>query len=305
MSASKAGAGSFLDDPALFVERVIKDFVRDSQPSVLEEGRGGPFFDEPLVGFADGDDPLFQEYKKVIGPLHLAPREALDLYLESKGAAGNSARISVISFIMPIAKGTRLKQREETRVGCLEWNRTRWKGQEFVLALSRHVVSELESVGCRAVAPEAESFHKVDLKAYTSNWSHRHMAYAAGLGTFGLTDGFLSPVGMAMRCGSIVTDAVIKPTPRKWSDPHGACLFYQNEECGRCISRCPAGAITAKGHDKQKCSDYLGYGREIVKQLGREGYIGHYAGCGLCQTKVPCEAGIPSDASLADSPPQF
>ena len=156
----------------------------------------------------------------------------------------------------------------------------------------------LEEVGYLAAAPELEKFHKVDLKSFTSNWSHRHMAFAAGLGTFGLTDGFLNPKGMAMRCGSVVTDAVIQATPRRWNDPYGACLFYQHKECGRCIQRCPAGAISAKGHDKQKCSDYLGQGKEILKQLGREGYIGHYAGCGLCQTKVPCEAGIPTSASL-------
>ena len=298
MTTARLDAGSFNNDPALFIDRAVKDFVRDSPSNVLKDAGGGPFFDEPLIGFASGDDLIFEEYKRVIGPHHLTPREALSAFYQSKGINSVPAHATVISFIMPIAKATRMKQRRETKVGCLEWNRTRWTGQDFILELSRHVVSVLDGLGYHAVAPDAEKFHRVDMKAFTSNWSHRHMAFAAGLGTFGLTDGFLNPKGMAMRCGSVVTDAVIEPTPRKWSDPYGACLFYQNKECGRCITRCPAGAITAKGHDKQKCSDYLNYGREIVKQLGREGYIGHYAGCGLCQTKVPCESGIPTAASL-------
>lgn len=302
MSASSISAGSFENDPALFIDQTVKDFVRESPSNVLRDAGGGPIFDEPLVGFADGDNPLFQEYKKIIGPDHLTPREAMGLHLQQKGTSLSPSHVTVISFIMPISKATREKQRQETTVACLEWNRTRWHGQDFILELSRHVVSVLEGLGYHAVAPEAEKFHKVDLRAFTSNWSHRHMAYAAGLGTFGLTDGFLNPKGMAMRCGSVVTDAIVKPTLRKYDGPYGGCLFYQHKECGRCIARCPAGAITAKGHDKRKCSDYLSYGREIVKQLGREGYIGHYAGCGLCQTKVPCESGIPTAASLQDSP---
>lgn len=300
MDNSNSDAGSFLNDPALFIDMAVKDFVRDSPSNALADAGGGPMFDEPLIGFADGDDPLFEDYKKIIGPHHLTPREALGLYLEAKGVTAKLDHVSVVSFIMPISKATRVKQRLETRVGCIEWNHTRWRGHDFIAELSRYLVSALESQGQQAVAPDAQKFHRVDLKSFTSNWSHRHMAFAAGLGTFGLTDGFLNSKGLAMRCGSIVTDAAIKPTGRKWSDPYGACLFYQHKECGRCIARCPAGAITAKGHDKQKCSDYLNQGKEIVRQLGREGYIGHYAGCGLCQTKVPCESTIPKSASGAD-----
>jgi len=34
--------------------------------------------------------------------------------------------------------------------------------------------------------------------------------------------------------------------------------------------------------------------KAILKESGREeGYIGRYPGCGLCQTKVPCESMIP------------
>jgi epoxyqueuosine reductase QueG len=149
-------------------------------------------------------------------------------------------------------------------------------------------------MGTHAVAPELASFHKVDLKGFTSSWSQRHVAYAAGLGTFGLSDGFITHRGIAMRCASVVTDVAIKAARRPFKDHYGACLFYQGGECGKCIQRCPAGAISEKGHDKKKCSDYLTYGREIVRQRGQEAeYIGLYPGCGLCQTKVPCEAGIP------------
>ncbi len=41
---------------------------------------GTVLFDEPIVGFGDASDALFDEYKKpgVIGPWHMSPTEWLD-----------------------------------------------------------------------------------------------------------------------------------------------------------------------------------------------------------------------------------
>jgi len=76
-------------------------------------------------------------------------------------------------------------------------------------------VSLLEGLGYQAVAPELADFFKLKNLpgGYVTNWSQRHIAYAAGLGTFSLNDGFITTKGMAMRCGSVVTDALIPPSP--------------------------------------------------------------------------------------------
>ena len=76
------------------------------------------------------------------------------------------------------------------------------------------------------------------LEPYASNWSERHVAYVCGLGTFGLSKGLITERGMAGRFGSIVTDAELAPTPRKYSDPFEYCT-----KCGACQFRCPAKAI--------------------------------------------------------------
>jgi epoxyqueuosine reductase QueG len=56
------------------------------------------------------------------------------------------------------------------------------------------------------------------------------------------------------------------------------------------MERCPAGAITEKGHDKNKCQQYLsdlGYSTAVLRnEYDNDKSV---AGCGLCQTKVPCE----------------
>lgn len=296
--ATKVNRTLFEEAPAAFLETAIKEYVATSPANCLESLGGGCIFDEPLVGFADGDDAIFQDYKEIIGNFHLTPREALEKHVESKGSSQeHPSALSVISFILPVTYETRLSLRKETTVPSLRWNHTRWHGQDLINELSRYVVSLLESQGYRAVAPELADFFKLKNlpNGYVSNWSQRHIAYAAGLGTFSLNDGFITPRGMAMRCGSVVTDARIPPTPRIYKDHLANCLFYSEGSCRRCAERCPAGAITELGHDKNKCVEFLfTRQKEIVKELGREdGYIGRYLGCGLCQTKVPCEARIP------------
>ncbi|MCX5913725.1 MAG: hypothetical protein NTV04_17530, partial [Deltaproteobacteria bacterium] len=46
----------------------------------------------------------------------------------------------------------------------------------------------------------------------------------------------------------------------------------------------------SKGHDKDKCSDYC---YEYVGPAKMKEYGVKVTGCGLCQTKVPCEFEIP------------
>jgi len=93
----------------------------------------------------------------------------------------------------------------------------------------------------------------------------------------------------------VVTDLVLPPSPRTAESPYSNCLFYVDGSCKACIARCPAGAITEKGHDKIKCRAYLrsiGYSAAALK--GGYDNDKSVAGCGLCQTKVPCEYRIPA-----------
>ena len=82
----------------------------------------------------------------------------------------------------------------------------------------------------------------------------------------------------------------IPPTKRPYTDRHAYCLFFSKGTCGACINRCPAGAISAKGHDKEKCKAYIVNATlpYVHSRFGMQTYA-----CGLCQTKVPCESGIP------------
>ncbi len=269
------------------VREQIQNFVLESPDNRFADG-DRPYFEGPLVGFAAADDPLFIELKKIIGPFHLTPAEIMQNCYGPQGDAR-----TVICWILPVSAATRESNRKEIRFPSKEWALTRAYGESFNNLLRMRLVEMLRFVGAQAVAPLLSGMWRPvkDPKVgMASTWSERHAAYVAGLGTFSLSDGFITEKGIAHRCGSIVTDVAIPPTKRNYADPWSNCLYFQDGRCGVCMRRCPVGAISPQGHDKDRCQAYV-YG-ELRSAVG-ELYGVMETGCGLCQTKVPCESRIP------------
>ena len=229
----------------------------------------------------------------------MTPREALEVNLKKKTLGFyNPEKISVVCYFLPSTKLTRESMRQESEICSLRWNRTRWFGQECNFRLQRHLVVLLEDLGYYAVAPEQEPWFEIKREgpwAPASTWSQRHIAYVAGLGTFSINESFITARGSAGRVGSIVCDVSIPPSPRPARDYRENCLFIREGTCGVCMKRCPALAVSEKGHDKAKCRAYLmaGMAQKVKDQGHQEKFVGGYIGCGFCQTGVPCEGRIP------------
>ncbi len=275
------------------MEKVIREEIRRfvlESPDNRFPDSDLPYFEEPLVGFAAADDPLFDEFKEIIGGFHMTPTEIMK---ECYGAHGEAAR-TVICWILPIAQATRESNRRATRLPSREWALTRAHGEHFNNLLRMHLVETLRFVTAQAVAPLLSGMWRPVKDArvgMASTWSERHAAYVAGLGTFSLNDGFISDRGIAHRCGSVITDVAIAPTERRWSGPWSNCLFLRDGSCGLCIARCPVGALSPQGHDKERCQAYV-YGE--LRSTAGELYGVMETGCGLCQTGVPCEQCVPA-----------
>lgn len=269
------------------VGEMITRFVRDS-PGNRFPGGDACYFDEPLLAFADAADPIFTQYKEVVGPCHLTPAELTQLETPPWQPA------TVISWVLPITDGTRRSNRAESTYPSRAWAQTREHGEALNAALRREVVRFLVEAGYRALAPQlhpAWREYRETPVGIASSWSERHAAYAAGLGTFSLNDALITPRGIAHRLGSVITDLKLEPTPRLASDHRDNCLWYREGSCGACIGRCPVRAISKDGHDKGICREYV-YG-SVPRAVG-ELYGVTSTGCGLCQTKVPCEGRIPA-----------
>ena len=89
-------AGQIEKNPATFLEGEIKKYIANSPNNIMPDFPGEHMWDEPLVGFANGDDPLFAEYKNIIGDFHVTPREALEMNVGYKAIGRyNPENISV------------------------------------------------------------------------------------------------------------------------------------------------------------------------------------------------------------------
>ena len=294
----------FLKNPNSVLEQLIKNFVKENEQNRRTPLDQGIYWEEPLIGFASGSDPLFFEYKTIIGPFHLTPREMIMLTLKEKGRGllpSEMEQVSVISWILPASEDTRKSNRQEEKFPSKLWAYTRDFGEVFNKALHRHVVGFLEDLGHVAVAPlllPSVRSLRDEKVGWASSWSERHVAYACGLGTFSLSDGLITPKGIAVRIGSVVTLLKLAPSEKKFRHYKENCLQFRTEKCGKCIARCPAGAITVKGHDKDKCREYINAEPLKAKRL-EYGLQNSSSSCGLCQTGVPCEFEIPRPDLIA------
>lgn len=291
MSQSAPNDMELEKDPAGWIRSVISDYTATSSRNSLRNSENEKAWDEPLVGFAGGDDPIFQQYKDgLIGPFHWTPLEIFNLAFPDVSV--KAEELSVVSWILPHREEIKADLRKKTKTPSEKWVRARIYGEEFNEELRRHLATSLAESGHPAVAPILSPEFKMDSSGpfgMASTWSERHAAYASGLGTFGLCDGLITEKGKAIRCGSVVARIRVPATPRPYEDHHAYCLFYAKGICGQCMERCPAGAVAKAGHDKmacmKQCLETIAYAE---KEYGLKGY-----GCGFCQTGVPCESRIP------------
>jgi len=225
-------------------------------------------FREPLLGVADAKDPLFARLKEVVDAGHLLPQ---DLLADAK---------SVLVFFLPFD----LELMRENRFGKMatrEWAVAYIEANALINTLCQEMRDELGKMGIKAAFQPAT--HNFDPVTLCSFWSHKHAAFIAGLGTFGLHHMLITPAGCGGRFGSLVLNAKLAVTPRPLVE---YCLHRQGKNCRICLDRCPTRALSDTGLDKQACYDHL---LEVDR---------HYSDlatcdvCGKCATG-PCAARIP------------
>jgi epoxyqueuosine reductase len=274
-----------------WVESLIRDFWADSAENNMGGGPGEKAWDEPLVGYARGDDPFFARLKMDLGTFYWTPLEALTLAFPQEER--QQAALTVISWVLPQTAATRVDQRLENDLPAERWALSRDFGERFNCALRLHLAAALTAAGFPAAAPERLpqfGWQQSERFGLASNWSERHTAHLCGLGTFGLSDGLITRRGKAVRLGSVVACIALPPTPRPYAGHQDWCLYHRRGTCGACMRRCPAEAIDLSGHDKEKCRAYI---REVTAPYAQRQFGVDATPCGLCQVGIPCEERTP------------
>ena len=261
------------DDLILRAEQFTADSPGNyisAEAATAPEYAGMQLYDPPIFAFGRPDDDLYIEYNspQVIGSHFLAPSAWLPTVK------------TVISFFLPYTERIKAANARDYLWPADEWLHGRYEGQLFVRDLSIHIQSTLSDAGYASISPAFDPRYRVADTKLTSNWSERHIAFACGLGTFGLSKGLITEKGTCGRFGSILTELDLPKDSRRYQDTYEYCTM-----CGACIPHCPARAISpAEGKAHQPCLDFL----DQVREKSAPRY-----GCGKCQVNVPCESRIP------------
>ncbi len=256
-----------------YIEEEISSFFENDSCNTLAGHNHMKIYDTPLIGYALADDPCFKEFSKpnIIGPHYTPPNEWLT------GAK------SVIVYFMPFTKQIRDSNRLPG-LPSLEWVSSRKEGESFNNVVRAFLVDLMIRLGGQAAIPLKDS--RFFVEGNTTNWSERHAAFAAGLGTFGLHKGIITQKGCAGRVGSVITTLELIPTERSYTQYFDYCLYLARGQCGACIKRCPAGAISKDGKNNQVCSDYIE--KKVCSRFASP------KACAKCNVGVPCEYRNPS-----------
>lgn len=241
------------------IEKTLKKHVRSKNFN--------NWWQRPIIGVSCSTKS-FTILKRVVRADHLQPDEIL-----------KSAR-AVIAFFLPFKR----QLIDENSTGLFpsqSWATAYEQTNEMIEIICKELKTFFEKSGMKAkwIAP-TDNF---DENTLTSIWSHKHVGFLCGLGSFGVNGQLITPSGCAGRIGSIVTEATVRF--RKYKT-HQRCIYKVKGDCLQCIKSCPAGAISKEGVDRVKCYSWLNYCTTTVKGLAsidKNSLV-----CGKCACATPC-----------------
>ncbi|MDR2048100.1 MAG: hypothetical protein LBP69_01460 [Treponema sp.] len=234
---------------------------------------------EPVVRFAAIKTMNLAWLKQAVSPDHLLPADILP------------DAESVICFFIPFHESV-VQSNAAPGPASAEWALAYIKTNELIAAINRDIEALLEKNGYRA--GKIPATHNFDETTLISRWSHRHIAYLAGLGTFGINNMLITEKGCCGRIGSMVTNyryagPGVTAAPEKCLNKRdGSSGRYGR--CGRCRKKCEAGAYPAAapgGFDRGACY------AKCLENAERHKSLGFADVCGKCLAALPCSVAEP------------
>lgn len=195
----------------------------------------------------------------------------------------------ILTYFLPFTKDVG-ENNADGVVASQEWADIYNKTNAIIGEINIQLKELIEAAGSNAaIAPGG-----FDTDSLVSTWSVRHIAEAAGLGTFGVNNMLITEVGSMGRFGSVVTslrkedvaDGVVEGEivegkiveERISYKKIERCLYKSQKKCLACVKRCPTGALTAESFDRKKC-----YESCLVGERERGADV-----CGKCAVMIPC-----------------
>ncbi len=237
-------------------------------------------WESPLIGLADADSPYWDRLKTLVHPKHDHPKNIL-----------KQATIVLVYFV-PFSP-TLAKTNATGVLSSPEWAQAYELTNTMFPKLNEHLILYLKRHGVQAAVSKKAAYF--DREEVTSQWSYRHMAWLAGLGTFGLNNMLITEKGCCGRLNALVTTLPLPPDQPLTSE---YCLYKKSGACKSCVRNCPSRALNDTGFDRKICfaqclknaSLYMEFGSSYSD--GADHAIGSEV-CGKCICILPCTFQIP------------
>lgn len=249
--------------------------LRDAIASVMgrwvSERPGDDYWRSPLVGVAAAEDPMFALLPRVVDPEHAMPGDLL------------SGARSVIVFFLPFLREVGSANDASGRMAARGWAEAYVATNSLIGEICLRLSDHLADAGHRsAVTPATHNFDAVKL---VSRWSHKHLGYIAGLGTFGIHHMLITSAGCCGRLGSVVTTM---PLPRTSRPDREFCLEKAGIECSACVPKCMRDALGAEPFDRRACY------AQCLENDKNHADLPLVDVCGKCACGVPCSHEAPN-----------
>ena len=202
------------------------------------EESGLPFYREPLMGTADTDSSCITRLKSIVHPDHLLPGDILP-----------GCR-SVVAYFLPFREDI-VRENRQGRSASRLWAEVYIVTNRLLQKIAEKMKDRLAAEGFRCAWEKPT--HNFDEDLLVSYWSHKHLAFACGLGRFGRNQLLITGRGCAGRLGSLVTDCHLESDQYLADTPFYSCP----EGCSYCERHCPAGALGEGGLDRKACYKIL------------------------------------------------
>lgn len=268
-----------------FIQNIIKTFEAENEAENM--------WRTPLVTVLSAKNPLLPTLKQIVSNDHLLPEEILP------GAK------SIIVFFVPFEDRI-IKSNTIGIAASRDWAYAYVVTNKLLAFISDEIeklLNQYNRIETKIPASpksgngfrvgKIQATHNFDKKTLLSRWSHRHIAWIAGLGTFGINNMLITSKGCCGRLTSLVTDAECdiftessdasnKPITEK-------CLNKKFNLCGRCHKKCPIGSYDVLGEfNRNRCYEICLDNAELYKDIGITDV------CGKCLVGLPCSSEDPS-----------
>lgn len=219
---------------------------------------------EPIIGFVDVNDQRINILKEIVSNDHLLPNEVL-----------HDAK-SIICFFIPFTELIG-QSNINSKMSSKEWALAYIRTNMLIKKISNNIEVFLNASGY--TVGKIPATHNFDVNTLISNWSHRHLAYIGGIGSFGINNMLITDKGCCGRLGSIVTNYHFTKSDSVTTEK---CLNKLNGSCGICIGKCVNNAFNENSYNRFACYEMCLENAEYHKSIG-------YADvCGKCVVGLPC-----------------